>query len=219
MDVLEPVPKKRSATGGGGGSGAEGGEGEGGGDGDAEGGGVGSAEGGGDGGGPAGGGPAGGGDGDGDGDGDGVGDGEGEFSGTEANPETEATSSTKTESERSRTITLFGPTKTQRVPSFFANIFENIDGPAHFRILEYSREYRCPGRLFLKNIDLSFRPLTVVDLDSQDILKYSRRYHRGVYILLTRASRNSSFAPQQQVLGRCRLKSLSFGRSRAVFRT
>ena len=81
--------------------------------------------------------------------------------------------------------------------TFFANIFENIDGPAHFRILEYSREYRCPGRLFLKNIDLFFRPLTVVDLDSQDILEYSRRYNRSVYNLLTRASRNSSFAPRQ----------------------
>ena len=63
----------------------------------------------------------------------------------------------------------------------FANIFENIDGPAHFLIPEYSREYRCPGRLFLKNIELFFSPLTVVDLDSQDIREYSRRYNRGVY--------------------------------------
>ena len=78
--------------------------------------------------------------------------------------------------------------------TFFANIFENIDGPAHFRILEYSREYRCPGRLFLKNIELFFSPLTVVDLNSQDIRKYSRRYNRGVYNLLARASQNSSFA-------------------------
>ena len=31
---------------------------------------------------------------------------------------------------------------------FFSNIIENIEGPAHFRIREYSREYRCPGRLF-----------------------------------------------------------------------
>ena len=78
--------------------------------------------------------------------------------------------------------------------TFFANIFENIDGPAHFHIPEYSREYRCPGRLFLKNIELFFSPLTVVDLYSQDIRKYSRRYNRGVCNLLAGASQNSSFA-------------------------
>ena len=80
------------------------------------------------------------------------------------------------------------------VSTFFSNIFENIDGPAHSRIREYSREYRCPCRLFLKNIELFFSPLTVVDFNSQDIRKYSRRYNRGVYNLLARASQNSYFA-------------------------
>ena len=31
--------------------------------------------------------------------------------------------------------------------AIFSNIFENIEGLAHFRIREYSREYRCPSRL------------------------------------------------------------------------
>ena len=69
----------------------------------------------------------------------------------------------------------------------FSNIFENIDGLADFRIREYSQEYRCLARLFLKNIELFFSPLTVVDLYSQDIRKYSRRYNRGVYNLLVKA--------------------------------
>ena len=61
----------------------------------------------------------------------------------------------------------------------FENILENIDALAGF---------------FLKNIELFFSPLTVVDFDSQDIRKYSRRYNRGVYNLLARASQNSYFA-------------------------
>ena len=79
----------------------------------------------------------------------------------------------------------------------FANIVANISYPAHFRIREYSQEYRWPDRLFLKNIEPFVSPLTLVDLDYLNILKYSRRYHRGVYNLLARASQNSSFAPQQ----------------------
>ena len=47
----------------------------------------------------------------------------------------------------------------------FSNIFENIEGPAHFRIREYSREYRCPGWLFLKNVLAFFSPLTLGDLE------------------------------------------------------
>ena len=78
--------------------------------------------------------------------------------------------------------------------TIFANFFENISSPADFRIREYSREYRCPCRLFLKNIELFFSPLTVVDFNSQDIRKYSRRYNRGVYNLLARASQNSALA-------------------------
>ena len=78
--------------------------------------------------------------------------------------------------------------------TLFANFFENISRPAHFRIREYSREYRCPGRLFLKNIELFLSPLTVFDLDSHDIREYSRRYNRGVYNLLARASQNSASA-------------------------
>ena len=81
--------------------------------------------------------------------------------------------------------------------TLFAKFFANISCPADFRIREYSREYRCRGWLFRKNIELFFSPLTVVDLDSQDIREYSRRYNRGVYNLLARASQNSSFAPQQ----------------------
>ena len=81
--------------------------------------------------------------------------------------------------------------------TLFANFFANISCPADFRIREYSREYRCRGWLFRKNIELFFSPLTVVDLDSQDIREYSRRYNRGVYNLLARASQNSSFASQQ----------------------
>ena len=61
----------------------------------------------------------------------------------------------------------------------FENILENIDALAGF---------------FLKNIELFFSPLTVVDFNSQDIRKYSRRYNRGVYNLLARASQNSYFA-------------------------
>ena len=82
--------------------------------------------------------------------------------------------------------------------TLFSNIFENIRGPADFRIREYSREYRCPGRLLPKNIEPFLSPLTLVDLDSQDILEYilgvtilqSWRF----YNLLARASQNSAFA-------------------------
>ena len=80
------------------------------------------------------------------------------------------------------------------ISTLFANFFANISCPADFRIREYSREYRCPGRLFLKNIELFLSPLTVFDLDSHDIREYSRRYNRGVYNLLARASQNSAFA-------------------------
>ena len=64
--------------------------------------------------------------------------------------------------------------------TFFSNIFENIEGPAHFRIREYSREYRCRGRLFSQEYTSFLQPLTLVDLESQDILEYSRCYNRGV---------------------------------------
>ena len=55
----------------------------------------------------------------------------------------------------------------------FSNIFENIEGPAHFHIREYSREYRCPGRLFPQEYTSFPQPLTLVDLESKDILEYS----------------------------------------------
>ena len=48
----------------------------------------------------------------------------------------------------------------------------------------FSQEYRA----FLEPLD------RVRDLDSHDIREYSRRYHRGVYNLLARASQNSAFA-------------------------
>ena len=64
--------------------------------------------------------------------------------------------------------------------TIFSNIFENIEGPAHFRIREYSREHRCPGRLFSQEYTSFLQPLTLIDLESQDILEYSRRYNRGV---------------------------------------
>ena len=64
---------------------------------------------------------------------------------------------------------------------FFSNIFENIDGLVHFRIREYSREYRCPGRLFSQEYTSFLQPLTLVDLESQDILEYVSTLHRGVY--------------------------------------
>ena len=54
-----------------------------------------------------------------------------------------------------------------------SNIFENIEGPAHFHIREYSREYRCPGRLFPQEYTSFPQPLTLVDLESKDILEYS----------------------------------------------
>ena len=38
--------------------------------------------------------------------------------------------------------------------TIFANFFENIDGPAHFRIREYSREYRPPLALLAANMVL-----------------------------------------------------------------
>ena len=55
----------------------------------------------------------------------------------------------------------------------FSNIFENIEGPAHFHIREYSREHRCPGRLFPQEYTSFPQPLTLVDLESKDILEYS----------------------------------------------
>ena len=57
--------------------------------------------------------------------------------------------------------------------TIFSNIFENIEGPAHFHIREYSREYRCPGRLFPQEYTSFPQPLTLVDLESKDILEYS----------------------------------------------
>ena len=57
--------------------------------------------------------------------------------------------------------------------TLFSNIFENIEGPAHFHIREYSREYRCPGRLFPQEYTSFPQPLTLVDLESKDILEYS----------------------------------------------
>ena len=58
--------------------------------------------------------------------------------------------------------------------ALFSNIFENIEGPAHFHIREYSREHRCPGRLFPQELyELSSAALDLSRPQSKDILEYS----------------------------------------------
>ena len=94
--------------------------------------------------------------------------------------------------------------------TIFSNISENIDGPAHFRIREYSREYRCPGAAFSQESMSFLQPLTLVDLESQDILEYSRRYIAASRTVLTRASRNSSFAPSKVGFGSMQTEIFKF---------
>ena len=78
----------------------------------------------------------------------------------------------------------------------FSNIFENIDRPAHFRIREYSREYRCPGWLFPQEYASFLQPWPLVTLDYQHILEYSRCFNLRVYKVLTGPSRNRCLYPQ-----------------------
>ena len=96
--------------------------------------------------------------------------------------------------------------------TIFSNtcIFENIEGPAHFRIREYSREYRCPGAAFSQESTSFLQPLTLVDLYSQDILEYSRRYIAASRTVLTTASRSSSFAPSTVGFGSMQTEILKF---------
>ena len=94
--------------------------------------------------------------------------------------------------------------------TIFSNISENIDGPAHFRIREYSREYRCPGAAFSQESTSFLQPLTLVDLYSQDILEYSRRYIAASRTVLTTASRSSSFAPSTVGFGSMQTEIFKF---------
>ena len=59
--------------------------------------------------------------------------------------------------------------------ALFSNIFENIEGPAHFHIREYSREHRCPGRLFPQEYTSFPQPLTLLDLESLPAIAATRR--------------------------------------------
>ena len=54
------------------------------------------------------------------------------------------------------------------------------------------------------------QPLTLVDLESQDILEYSRRYIAASRTVLTRASRNSSFAPSKVGFGSMQTEIFKF---------
>ena len=94
--------------------------------------------------------------------------------------------------------------------TIFSNISENIDGPAHFRIREYSREYRCPGAAFSQESTRFLQPLTLVDLESQEILEYSRRYIAAPRTVLTTASRGSSFAPSTVGFGSMQTEIFKF---------
>ena len=59
--------------------------------------------------------------------------------------------------------------------TIFSNIFENIEGPAHFHIREYSREHRCPGWLFPQEYTSFPQPLTLLDLESLPAIAATRR--------------------------------------------
>ena len=94
--------------------------------------------------------------------------------------------------------------------TIFSNISENIDGPAHFRIREYSREHRCPGQLFSQEYTSFLQPLTLIDLESQDILEYLDVTIAASRTVLTRASRNSSFAPSKVGFGSMQTEIFKF---------